>query len=210
MPGQASYGTIPAMDIEPTATAIIASPSGMTMVDWYTSKSVSRATAFRLATLLDLKLGRMRVAGIRTPVAWLEQHEVEAMNRLAQELANGATLGILKARMEAALAPLEPDANLDVKPHQASLSQSQEPPQDGLSHGATIDIGEALEARLRTGKLALETRLPMSTNEVAWLLQARPGAAVVRRGGVIARRQARNVWTLEAAAWPEPPQAGLS
>jgi len=200
----AKCATIPAMATDDSSTAAItAAPAGMTMVRWYESRSVSRATAFKLATLAGLELGRMRVPEIRTPVAWLEEHQLEVMDHLAKELANGATLALLKARMGGALVPLEPagepEPEPELEPAQADLSQELEPPRAGSIQPAGADAHEALEARVRTGRLAMETRLPLSTNEVAWLLQARPGAAVVQRGGVIARRQARNVWTLEPA-----------
>ena len=190
------------MDNDSSSTAITAAPAGMAMVGWYESRLVSRATAFRLATMAGLELGRMRVPEIRTPVAWLEQEQIEVMDRLAQELASGATLAMLRARMGGALVPLEPEPEPEpepeLEPARADLIQELEPPQAGSSQAAA-DQHAALEARLRTGRLALETRLPLSTSEVAWLLQARPGTAEVRRGGVIARRQARNVWTLEPA-----------
>ena len=48
--------------------------------------------------------------------------------------------------------------------------------------------------------LALDTGAPLSTAEVTLLLGARPGAPVVQRGGLRARRLSRNVWKLSRAA----------
>lgn len=54
----------------------------------------------------------------------------------------------------------------------------------------------ALRQRLELVDLALRTAAPLSTTEITQLLGARPGAAVVERGGLVARRCGRNVWKL--------------
>lgn len=56
-----------------------------------------------------------------------------------------------------------------------------------------------LRQRLELVQLALETGAPLSTAEVAELLGARPDGPRCERGGLIARRQSRNVWTLSRA-----------
>lgn len=58
----------------------------------------------------------------------------------------------------------------------------------------------ALRQRLELTQLALQTGAPLSTAEVAQLLGARPGAAVVERGGLKARRLSRNVWKLSRSS----------
>jgi len=60
---------------------------------------------------------------------------------------------------------------------------------------AAIDAA-VLRQRLELVDLALRTAAPLTTAEVTHLMGARPGAPVVERGGLIARRQARNVWIL--------------
>ncbi|QVL54516.1 MAG: hypothetical protein KFB97_10200 [Cyanobium sp. M30B3] len=57
----------------------------------------------------------------------------------------------------------------------------------------------ALRQRLELTDLALRTGAPLSTAEVTVLLGARPGGAVVDRGGLRARRISRNVWKLGKA-----------
>jgi hypothetical protein len=61
--------------------------------------------------------------------------------------------------------------------------------------GGRVD-GAALRQRLELVQLALQTGAPLSTAEVTHLLGARPGSAVVQRGGLTARRLSRNVWKL--------------
>jgi len=57
-----------------------------------------------------------------------------------------------------------------------------------------------LRTRLELTDLALKTGAPLSTAEVTYLMGARPGAAVVERGGLKARRVSRNVWKLSRQA----------
>ena len=54
----------------------------------------------------------------------------------------------------------------------------------------------SLRQRLELLDLALRTTAPLTTAEVAHLMGARPGAPVVQRGGLVARRQSRNVWVI--------------
>jgi hypothetical protein len=61
--------------------------------------------------------------------------------------------------------------------------------------GGACDPG-SLRNRLELTDLALRTGAPLSTAEVTYLMGARPGAAVVERGGLKARRVSRNVWKL--------------
>mgnify|MGYP006966038025 CR=1 FL=1 len=74
--------------------------------------------------------------------------------------------------------------------------------------------GAALRQRLELVQLALQTEAPLTTSEVSHLLGARPGAAVVQRGGLTARRLSRNVWKLsrsnEAAERGSTPSFGES
>ena len=54
----------------------------------------------------------------------------------------------------------------------------------------------SLRQRLELIDLAIRTGAPLSTSEVGALLGARPGSAMVERGGVQAKRISRNIWKL--------------
>lgn len=54
----------------------------------------------------------------------------------------------------------------------------------------------SLRQRLELVDLALRTAAPLTTAEVTHLMGARPGSGEVERGGLLARRQSRNVWIL--------------
>ncbi|MCX5956507.1 MAG: hypothetical protein NTW51_08900 [Cyanobacteria bacterium] len=65
--------------------------------------------------------------------------------------------------------------------------------------GGSVDC-TVLRQRLELVQLALQTGAPLSTAEVTHLLGARPGSAVVQRGGLTARRLSRNVWKLSRSS----------
>ncbi len=92
----------------------------------------------------------------------------------------------------------------------ATAGQEQPWIWNGAEDGGQADL-TALRQRLELTQLALQTGAPLSTAEVAQLLGARPGAAVIERGGLVARRLSRNVWMLSRAAEPtERPASGFS
>jgi len=65
----------------------------------------------------------------------------------------------------------------------------------GEEGNGTVDVS-SLRQRLELVDLAVRTAAPLTTAEVTHLLGARPGAPVVERGGLLARRRGRNVWIL--------------
>lgn len=69
----------------------------------------------------------------------------------------------------------------------------------GEDESTTTDL-PFLRQRLELVDLALRTSAPLTTAEVAHLMGARPGAPVVERGGLVARRQSRNVWILSRSS----------
>jgi hypothetical protein len=78
------------------------------------------------------------------------------------------------------------------------LRQSSDGPHWSWSEaddGGSADL-TSLRQRLELTRLAIQTGAPLSTAEVTALLGARPGSALVERGGLRARRLSRNVWKL--------------
>ena len=103
-------------------------------------------------------------------------------------------------------APVQPETD-EVRPEQAlalvgmgllqKMAANGELPwvwNEGEAAGACDPA--ALRNRLELTNLALTTGAPLSTAEITYLMGARPGAAVVERGGLKARRVSRNVWKL--------------
>ena len=71
-----------------------------------------------------------------------------------------------------------------------------------------VDLG-GLRQRLEITDLAIRTGAPLSTAEVTQLMGARPGAPVVERGGLTARRLDRNVWKPSRSSDEERAERGL-
>ncbi len=79
------------------------------------------------------------------------------------------------------------------RPHPWTWQEAPSSPPE--AEGANVDL-ITLRQRLELTKLAIDTGAPMSTAEVTLLLGARPGADLVERGGLVARRLRRNLWVL--------------
>jgi hypothetical protein len=152
----------------------------MQLSAWWESRAVPRSTAFKLVRIAGIEPGKVRVDGSRSPVSFLDQQQVAILDSLHSRLQQGASL----AQLEGALVALRhPEPSQDTEP--APL------PEDADA------MAQAVLSRLKAGRLAMATGLPLSTAEVGWLLGARPGGPVVTRGRVTARRHGRNHWTLE-------------
>lgn len=149
--------------------------------DWYESRGVARATAFRLLKLARIERRTGKVPGSRVPIRVLDLQQVAALDRLVARLRDGSTMPQLEAEITAAL---------------VATSSPAETVSDDLSHHPAPFDHAALLARLEAGERAIRTGLPLSTAEVGWLLQARPGGDRVVRAGVEAVRHGRNCWEI--------------
>ncbi len=102
----------------------------------------------------------------------------------------------------------------DLNPHQAlglvGLGMMQKISENGTSRLRLVEDHEekydlnALRQRLELVALAIETGSPLSTNEVTYLLGARPGSSKTKRGGLLAQKISRNVWKLSRSEEKEP------
>ena len=153
---------------------------GMRLSDWWESRGLSRSTAFRLVAFAQVQPSKARSPGSRAPVSYLSEEQVLLLDQLADQLRNGSTMAQLGAQALAVQNHPEPACDDGGPP-----AGAQAPP-----------TPEALLTRLQALQLAAATGAPLTTAEVAWLLGARPGAALVIRGRVIAQRQGRNCWSL--------------
>jgi hypothetical protein len=154
---------------------LIHSPStdGIRLSAWINAAPVSRATAYELLRVLGIVPSKARVAGSRSDVAFLSEDQAARMDAAAARMAGGARLSDLAAA-------LSPVAHV-------------EPSVEGLQ---TVPGPERLLAKLEAIERACRTGAPLTTDQVGWMLGARPGAAVVVRGRITATRHSRNVWSL--------------
>lgn len=162
-------------------------PLALTEIDamplsaWWESRGIPRSTAFKLVKVAGIKPGRIRVPSSKLPVSSITPADAQKLDSLAARLKSGATLPQLEAENTTSLVSASTD-----QPETVS---------DGLSHHQQHDAG-ALIQRLEAGERAIHSGLPLTTSEVAWLLQARPGGDRVQRAGVEALRHGRNCWQL--------------
>jgi predicted transcriptional regulator len=153
----------------------------LTLAQWYESRGIARATAFRLVKLAGIVPHKVRVPCSRAPVSALDPAMACALDALADRLKQGESMAQLEASTTTALAPLSPSE---------PVSDDQAAPHHPLDPSALL-------ARLEAGERAIRSGLPLTTSEVAWLLGARPGGDRVQRGYVVAVRHGRNCWTLD-------------
>lgn len=71
-----------------------------------------------------------------------------------------------------------------------------------------VDVS-SLRQRLELVDLAVRTAAPLTTAEVTHLMGARPGAPVVERGGLLARRLGRNIWILSRGGGEDSPASAI-
>jgi hypothetical protein len=110
-----------------------------------------------------------------------------AQGRAAEWLAQAAQQGLAPEQLLACIALGWMGRQRDgVEPQTWILNEEPQGPADLAS----------LRQRLEVIQLAVQTGAPLTTAEVTKLLGARPGADLVERGGLRARRISRNVWKL--------------
>jgi hypothetical protein len=171
--------SIPSADSADLADAVL---DGVRLAELIESLPVSRGSVFELVKALGIETMKGPGPGGRGRVAWVSSPDAERLEAAAREVAAGrlriADVGaIVQRRQTPQTMPTVVDA----------------PSPDSADGAGLLQRIEAAERALRTG-------FPLSTAEVAWIIGARPGAAVVDRGGIRAERLARNVWRLSAAS----------
>ena len=147
---------------------------------WYESRSIARATAFRLVKVAGITPHKIKVPGGRAPVSALDPAMVAALDALSDRLRAGESMAQLEASTTRAITVTEPSETVSDDHSVASGSG---------------DLPVLLQ-RLQAIDLAIATGAPLTAADVAILLGARPGRSVVTRGRVTATRHGRNHWSL--------------
>jgi hypothetical protein len=158
---------------------------GVRLSELIESLPVSRGSVFELVKALGIETAKGPGPGGRGRVAWLRSADADRLESAAREVAAGRLrIADVGAIVQSRQAPQTPQT-------EQTLPLSLSP--DSADGAGLLQRIEAAERALRTG-------FPLSTAEVAWIIGARPGGAVVVRGGLCAERLARNVWRLSAAS----------
>lgn len=160
-------------------------PDGVRLSELIESLPVSRGSVFELVKALGIETMKGPGPGGRGRVAWVSSHDADKLEAAAREVAAG--------RLRIA------DVGAIVQSRQAPQTPQTEPTLNVTGSPDSAD-GAGLLQRIEAAERAMRTGFPLSTAEVAWVIGARPGAAVVDRGGIRAERLARNVWRLSAAS----------
>lgn len=180
------------------SAAIQATPSGCLFADWIARRGVSKSTAYAWRSALRIEPQRRRVAG-RVEV-WLSAEQEALLDAYAEALGKGATAAEALAAVGLPAAPPESDGAAGLIPVESAGPaglvplDSNGPPPAVPPDSAGI---QQLRARMAALRDAVELGAPLSTAEVALLMGARPGGAVVVRGRLRVVREARNLWTIE-------------
>jgi hypothetical protein len=168
-----------------SAPAVDAVPDGERLSSLIERLPISRGSVFELVKALGIETAKGPGPGGRGRVAWLSATDAARLEDAAHEVAAGR---LRIADAGGALAPSPPTPG-------TPPTLPTEAPSAGSADSAD---GAELLQRIQAAEAAARVGFPLSTSEVAWILGARPGAAVVTRAGLRAERTARNVWRLRS------------
>jgi hypothetical protein len=168
--------------------AIDATPDGITLADWLSAKNIGRTAGF---ALLKIAKGRgfepvmLRRAGVSKASPFLSGRVLEAMDALAAEHQGGQSIKTLEAKYSTAIthtpAPPPPEPLADV------------------DDGANID-GALLLKRLKAAELAIATGVPLSRNEITWIIGRSPSSQSAAAARIVIEQRSARSWTLRAPA----------
>ena len=82
----------------------VAMPSLIRLSDWIKSTGISRATAYELLRLLQIKPEPRRVPTSRKPVSYLSIDQLKLLQPWAQNIMDGSTVASVKAQIISKLA----------------------------------------------------------------------------------------------------------
>lgn len=158
---------------------------GVRLTELVEQLPLSRSSVFELLKVLKISTANGPGPNGKGRVAWISTADLETIKDAASRV----------ARKEIRIADL------------ASGLQRRQTPQTGIA-AASAGSPESADpapflARLKAADRAIRSGLGLTTNEAAWILGVKPGAAVVIRGGIRATRTGWNCWRLESADSPD-------
>ena len=135
-----------------STTLVEGVPDGMLLSEWSAQNDVGRTTSYALVKVLKamgIPVRMVRRKGVAKPSQFLEGRALQAMNHLLAQHLNGISLSQLEADHTAAI----------VAAPEALPIQEDEP----FSPASLL-------ARLQAADLAISTGLPLTRQELAWVL----------------------------------------
>ena len=135
-----------------TSSAIDAVPDGMLLTEWSAQNDVGRTTTYALLKVLKamgIPVRSVRRKGVAKPSQFLEGQALQAMNHLLAQHLNGTSLSQLEADHTAAIV--------------AAPQEEPAPKQEPINPASLL-------ARLQAADLAISTGLPLTRQELAWIV----------------------------------------
>jgi hypothetical protein len=176
------------MDSTEQGQPLDATPAGCLFSDWIARRGCAKSTAYRMRGELGIEPERRRVGG--TVQVWLTGPQEALLDAYAEALARGFTTAEALASVGRPGALVESDGAAGLVP----MDSIEPAPADPVESDGAV---RTLRDRLAALRDAIDLGAPLTTAEVALLLGARPGGAVVVRGRLRAVREGRNLWTIE-------------
>jgi hypothetical protein len=162
-------------------------PDGMLLADWAERNDVGRTTSYAFIKILramGIELRSVRRKGSAKPSQFLGGQALEAMNHLLMQHRDGRSL-----------AQLEVD-------HCTAITHTPAPPPEPLADvddGANID-GALLLKRLKAAELAIATGVPLSRNEITWIIGRSPSSQSAAAARIVIEQRSARSWALRAPA----------
>ena len=160
-----------------TSAAIEALPSGQRLSEWIEAAPIGKTASYELLRALGITPGKARFPGSAAAVSMLTAEQVAIMGAAAEQVAAGRSIADITA--------------ITARPRTAVNATDE-------AQGGRVTAKDqaTLQARIEAADGAIRSGLPLTTEQVAWIMGARPGAETFTRGRIIATRQSRNVWSL--------------
>jgi hypothetical protein len=155
-------------------------PDGVLLSEWAEQNAVKRSTSFaliRIIKTLGLEPERVRQKGASKPSPFLSGQVLEAMNSLLQEFNNGKSIAQLEAE------------------HSTSIVAAQSSMPAAPENDPTINPS-SLSSRLQAADLAIKTGLPLTRNEITWILGASPTTDFAMAAPVRIEKRSSRGWAL--------------
>lgn len=166
---------VPSADSPDAAAALV---DGIRLAELIEELPLSRGSVFELIKALGITTIKGPGPNGKGRVAWVSADSADRLTTAAHRVHRG-------------------DVRIADLSGLATLRTTQTvPAAASASSGDSPDPAPFL-ARLEAAERAVASGLGLTTAETAWILGVRPGAPVVQRGGLMARRTGWNCWRLE-------------
>ena len=156
-------------------------PDGLPLTDWTEQNEVGKTTSYALVKILKTmgivpKLFRRK--GASKPSPYLDGEALHVINILLMQHRGGKSIAALEAENTSAIVQAQPEASTEV------LNES------------TCFTSSSLLDRLKAAEMAISTGLPLTKQEVCWILGLSEKSKLPERTRIRIGRTSFQKWTL--------------